>query len=278
VADYIENREAVPRNLFAFTGALSVPLTILKALQLTGLRFQDGDVVRIDLPGSRVLELCNVEATFAELGRALPGNRVWVRLVGPELRSETHSNEVLRIENVSLTMHRELYQNLLVASQSTGALPHVAVAFHAGVQEYDSWAPAIVAATQLHIPLAVTGYSLSDIAAGLRVIYGRCHPRPHVAYEGFNPFACVERMLVDEGQQRIFLLGDDDDDPNLLFGTEALNNEVESAGGLLKLAERMDPRRADVVSINSWWFLLWDGDVWNGGGEGQRDDILKRFD
>lgn len=263
-AEYIECREATPRNLLAFTGALSVPLTILRAIRLLGLYFQPKDVIFIDLPGSRVLELCNLEATFTELGRALPDNRIRVRLVGPEMGGEIPDGEPIQFRNVRITLHRQLYQDLLATSQSKRApMPDLVVAFHAGIQEYrTTWIPAISAISQLGIPLVVTGYSLSDITAGLREVKAHCQPVPPVFYEGLNPFACLERMLVDETLGQIIMLKDGDQ-PNLLFGVDAQNQEVESAGGLLRLVERTDPEMAKIVSINSWWFVIWDEEAWN---------------
>lgn len=274
-ADYIDCRDAIPVSLPAFTGALSVPLTILRMLNVVGYRFERGDIVRVDLPGSRVLELCNLEASFAELGRAFPYQDVHVRLVGPQLRGGYPDGAVIEVDNVTVTLHRGLYQDLLASCVSGAPLPHLAVAFHAGIQEYGTWIQAVTACAHLRIPLAVTGYSLSDITAGLRDLLCAGQPMAKVAREGFNPFACSERMLINEVSEQITMLGGtgaDEEDGDLLLGAPARQQLVEDAGGLMQLAEVTSPDKAAVVSINSWWYLLWDEKV-----QGEADQLEWAF-
>lgn len=266
---YFAMRGFVPRNADACTGALSVPLTILAALRLFRLSFEPGQEVRIDLPGSRILELANMDLVYEELGRAFPDNDVLLRLVGPELgRDMPQRQGGLDLGNVFVTFHRTLYQDLLREDAGAEAPPpHLAVAFHAGIQMHASWMPAVESLISLGIPTAVTGYSLSDIAAGLRELRQCCDPQPRIVFEGVNHFACSERLLVDGVQETLSLFDDRDaaeagtagsstGQPPVLRTALRDAADVERAGGLEQLVQTADAERAEVVSINSWWYLF----------------------
>ncbi|CAJ1425407.1 unnamed protein product [Effrenium voratum] len=243
--DYYALRGFVPQNRAACTGALSVPLTILSAIRSFNLTLEE-KVTKIDLVGSRVLELANLELVYEELGRAFPGNFVHLRLVGPELNDQLPG--AVDVENVRLSFHRMLYQDFI----SSNGPPHLAMAFHAGLQEYSTWQPALEALVQLRVPSCVTGYSLLDISQGLAHLMRR---DPKMIRQGVNSFACTERLEVDEASERLSMGRGRLDAPELA----RLQAMVDDAGGLLPLALHLQGSKAPEltsVSLNSWWYLF----------------------
>jgi len=181
--------------------------------------------------------------------------------------------------NVHVALHRGMYQDLLRQDAEAGEpLPHLAVAFHAGVQVHSSWLPALRSLAAAGVPTAVTGYSLSDIAAGLQELRRLCDPRPRIRFEGVNHFACSERLLVDGLRETVALLeGSGSADaagggpasrpsavaagpgvgrPRVLQTALQDAEDVARAGGLEQLLHGADAQHAEVVSINSWWYLF----------------------
>jgi len=250
--DYFATRGMAPRNRAACTGALSVPLTILHAIRSFNMEVDDEGLC-IDLPGSRILELTDMELVYEELGRALPENGATLRLVGPELGRDLPLGSELEIGNVRLTFHRTMYEDFLASARP----PNLAVAFHAGIQEYETWHPALRALVQLRVPTAITSYSLSDAAGGLWEMRRR-GTHPAMLLQGVNPFACSERLAVDEALGALALLPDSLDAQRLQW----LQEQTMRAGGLLELASAFQAqgqgsaKEAEAVSINSWWYLF----------------------
>ncbi|CAE7948221.1 Mss51 [Symbiodinium sp. KB8] len=253
--DYFATRGMAPQNRAACTGALSVPLTILHAIRSFNMELGDEELC-IDLPGSRILELTDMELVYEELGRALPESGATLRLIGPELGRELPLGSELEIGNVRLTFHRTMYQDFLTSAGP----PDLAVAFHAGIQEYESWHPALRALVQLRVPTAITSYSLSDAAGGLWEMRRR-GTHPSMRFQGVNPFACSERLAVDEAMGALGLLPDSLDAQRLQW----LQSQTMRAGGLLELAAAFQAqghdsaKEAEAVSINSWWCWLGNG-------------------
>jgi len=213
----------------------------------------DDEGLCIDLPGSRILELTDMELVYEELGRALPENGATLRLVGPELGRDLPLGSELEIGNVRLTFHRTMYEDFLASARP----PNLAVAFHAGIQEYETWHPALRALVQLRVPTAITSYSLSDAAGGLWEMRRR-GTHPAMLLQGVNPFACSERLAVDEALGALALLPDSLDAQRLQW----LQEQTMRAGGLLELASAFQAqgqgsaKEAEAVSINSWWYLF----------------------
>jgi len=256
--DYFANRGLAPRNIAACTGALSVPLTILAGFLAAGVSLAPEETLLVDLPGSRVLELTDLELVYAELGRAFPGRPVRLRMVGPELgRGLPCGRRRLQIDNVCITFHKRLYQDFLSKGRTP---PHFAVAFHAGIQMHASWPPALHVLASLGIPTVVTAYSLTDAVAGLRQLRHCCSWQPHIIKEGVNHFACSERLIVDERTESVRLaegLSAAEGQVDRVLQTARRDEEdVVRAGGLEQLESRVGPERSEIVAINSWWYIF----------------------
>ncbi|CAL1165033.1 unnamed protein product [Cladocopium goreaui] len=248
--EYFAQRSFAPKNRAACTSALSVPLTILDALRRFELPL--GEVVRIDLVGSRKLELSEIQLLYQELCRAFELQHLELRLVGPELPEIPQGDAgAFRIDNLRITFYRMFYQDFLSALGP----PHMAVAFHAGIHEYDSWSPALYSLIQLRVPTVITGYSLADISKGLQAMRSK-GINPSLLYQGVNSFASCERLRVDEVLCQLSLVPEQLDTPKL----KRLQAQVDAAGGLTELMAsyvadgKVD--EAEVVSINSWLFLF----------------------
>ena len=90
--------------------------------------------------------------------------------VSSRFRTPFGRGEELLDGGLRISFHRGLYQELL----ALGRPPDLAVALHAGaselwhrpcvagIQEYDTWLPALRQLLESRIPTAVTGYSLAD--------------------------------------------------------------------------------------------------------------------
>merc|ERR1712137_1511229 len=105
------------------------------AIRSFALRFDPGELVRIDIAGSSTAELRHSELVFTELGRALHRHEVNIRLVGPDLPEDANH---AGFRNVSVTLHKMQYEDLLTArtgdESSLPSLPHLVIAFNAGIQ------------------------------------------------------------------------------------------------------------------------------------------------
>jgi len=258
--NYFECRGVTPQNVVACTGALSVPLTILKAIDMLGLSFELGDDICIDIPGSRVLELANMDLVYAELGRAFPEHDIYIRLIGPELGKGLGGDDMignaLQVRNVTITLHRQLYQEVL-ANDDEWEVPGLAVLFHPSMElEFESWKPALQLMMQRRVPAVVTGYSLSDISVGLRNIKRLCDPAPRIMHEGLNPFACREQLAIDGSTESVSLLPKTSAQFHPSCDLDSWNARVSEAGGLVELLDKVDRHAADAVSINCWWYLI----------------------
>lgn len=223
--EYFAQRSFAPKNRAACTSALSVPLTILDALRRFELPL--GEVIRIDVVGPRKLELSEIQLLYQELCRAFELQHLELRLVGPELPEMPQGDAgAFCIDNLRITFYRMFYQDFLSALGP----PHMAVAFHAGIHEYDSWSPALYSLIQLRVPTVITGYSLADISKGLQAMRSK-GINPSLLYQGVNSFASCERLRVDEVLCQLSLVPEQLDTPKL----KRLQAQVDAAGGLTEL-------------------------------------------
>lgn len=246
--------------------ALSVPMTVLMAIRRVGLRFEPGDVVRIDLPGARKLECSDMDLMYREMGKALDGCAIHLRLVGPQLLELP----AMQIANVSITFHVMLYQELLAIG---GEPPDLAVLCNAGIctSSAGSWLPAIAELARLEVPTVVTGYDLKHTACSLHCLVQRSDKELRVIIDGINPF-CGGEMHSSNSTSIVVTTLDEHQVLEEVKKITHMNDMLEN--GDRRLAdEYLSQMSSRKVRNNSHWFVV-QGYVDNLGGpslDSQRD-------